>query len=62
MKADQDPYVQTAIRVLKSTLVRADKLSKHLSQRGRRTSRSDALRMAMFEGLSVLENEARKEK
>ena len=58
----QDQLIQTAIRIPKTTLARADKIAERLDNSSRRYTRADALRLAMLEGLSVLENEERKKR
>jgi predicted transcriptional regulator len=55
-----EPQTQTAIRLPDSFLVRIDKIAENMSRRGMRITRSDALRIAMFEGAAVLEAEGKK--
>lgn len=64
MNAKQDESIQTAIRLPKSILTRADKLAESMSaaQLGKKYTRADTIRIALFEGLAALENEERKKK
>ena len=60
MVMKQDQQVQTAIRLPESILDRADKLAERLSEPGRRCTRAEALRMAVFKGIESLESEKKK--
>ena len=56
----EEPQIQTAIRVPESWLVRLSKLAEKMSQPGMRVTRTEVLRLSVFRGLEVLENEAKK--
>lgn len=60
MAEKQEQQIQTAIRLPKSALVRADKIAERVTEPGRRCTRADALRMALFQGLATLEAEGKK--
>lgn len=51
-----------SIRLPKSLLKRLDKLAEQMSRPGLSVSRTETLRLTIFEGTSVLENEVGKEK
>lgn len=60
MTAKQEEQIQTAIRLPKSALARADKIAERITQPGRKCTRSDVLRLAIFQGFTTLEAEGKK--
>ena len=64
MSTKQDESIQTAVRLPKSLLTRADKLAEHMSaaQPGKKYTRADLIRIGLFEGFAALENEERKKR
>jgi predicted DNA-binding protein len=51
--------LQTAVRLENEVIIRLDALIKKMSRPGLRLSRTDIIRMALAEGLPILEKESR---
>jgi len=53
----QEQWIQTAIRLPKELLDRAEKIADTMRQPGVRFKRADAIRVAATRGMEMLENE-----
>lgn len=56
MNAKQEEQIQWAVRLPKSFLERADKLAEGMSEAAMKFTRTDVLRMAMYRGMTDLED------
>lgn len=62
MREKQEQQIQTAFRLPKTLLTRADKLVERMSQPGMKLTRADVVRAALFRGIEQLEAERGKKR